>query len=193
MADVQNLSHSPKQKEAVLKLMEDHFPHGADQVEALNFEEEFGTLLHSSNQRRVLFIEEDGQPVATTAWRPFEMKNGMRIACIGLVCTHKDHRKKGYSKQLLEEAEKMAIKEKSVLTVLWSDLVDFYFKLGYALCGSEITWNLNAEDFQESDYARVTELNPSQANMPAALYARDPMGPVRPFEIFQSFFKCIKM
>ena len=138
-----SLLSSPESRDSLLSLLEENFPKGAEQTQALKFEKEFSALLNEDNLDRVLFVEEEGTLASTLTWKPYTLHDGTPAACIGLVVTHPEHRKKGLSRALILEAEKQAKAYGAAIICLWSDLVDFYFNLGYTLAGSELSWDLS--------------------------------------------------
>jgi GNAT superfamily N-acetyltransferase len=105
--------------------------------------------LNSENANRVFILIGDGQIVASCAYTLFNIPSfaeaestNSRIAGISLVITHPNYRGRGFSKRLMFECEEQARSEGAFLSLLWSDLYDFYSKLGYCLGGQELQWNI---------------------------------------------------
>lgn len=187
--EVLSLTNNKARRPDLLKMLETVFPKGAAQSQPLKFEEEFEVLLTASNSKRILFIEEEGKIASALAWKPYQLKNGLKVACLGLVCTHPDFRKQGLSKKLIKKAEENAAEEHATLMCLWSDKVDYYMKQGYALSGSELSWdlstaNLNSESLGE-ETVRISPLSPDQGHMLSSLYSQDPLGPQRNLQSFE--------
>ncbi len=199
MSPVIDLSERPELRAAVLELMAQIFPQGAAQSAPRSFSEEFAALLEDNSSERILALVQDDHVLAALAWKPFELKQGLRIAATGLVVTSTEHRKKGHSRTLLQEAERRALSEGCAVMCLWSDLLEFYSKQGYVLAGSEISWDLPSA-FSEEDSApseKITRAKPAESgwNIRRAtlsdtealthLYSQDPYGPQRSMRLFE--------
>src|SRR5687768_13070675 len=134
--DVRSLSDAPEKTGEVLKLINECFPQGASVSRPVPVEEEFGLLLSPRNRARVLFgCAPDGQVACAAAWSPFEFRLPgfpvpLRAAGLGLIVTGEDFRQQGYSKLLQRQIEERAIAEGCMLSVLWSDLLSFYQRMG---------------------------------------------------------------
>ncbi|MEO5666692.1 MAG: GNAT family N-acetyltransferase [Bdellovibrionota bacterium] len=188
---VSDLAECPDRRADVIALMQKEFPRGQPQSSALPFDDEFGALLRDNPPERILFIEDNGLVVSALGWKSFLLKQGLKIAAIGLVVTDSAHRKKGHSRNLVLEAEKRAHAEQCALACLWSDLLEFYTKLGYVLASSEISWDLsevpNIEELAVSenfDDPTIREITTSDVSELMRLYANDPLGPARDESVF---------
>ena len=188
-----DLAQKPQLRQSVLALMQAEFPQGEKQSSPLPFDEEFGALLKDNEPERILFcLDEGGAPVAALAWKPFALKQGLKIAALGLVVTRSDHRKRGLSRKLVLEAETRAVAQGAALMCLWSDLLEFYTKLGYVLASSEISWDLS--EFDDVEELAISENLPADAiralslsDVPQLLevYAAEPLGPQRVAQVFE--------
>jgi GNAT superfamily N-acetyltransferase len=201
--EIFDLSVRPDERAAVLSLMEAEFPKGEAQTEPLPFEEEFGALLKDNDPSRILFAAESlasPRPLAALGWKSFTLKQGLKIAAIGLVVTDAAHRKKGLSRALLQEAEARAKDEGCALVCLWSDLLEFYTKLGYTLAGSEIGWDLASDeaggalgstldDVNSVSEVIVREARAADLPLLAGLYRQNPVGPQRDIRVFERQLK----
>ncbi len=187
-----DLAQKPELRQRVLELMQAEFPKGETQSKTLPFEEEFAALLADNDPSRILFcLDDGGSPIAALAWKPFTLKQGLRLAALGLVVTRSDHRKRGLSRKLVLEAETRASAEGASLICLWSDLLEFYTKLGYVLASSEISWDLSQIDDVEE--LAISENLPEDALRPLTesdipelqrVYGSEPLGPKREARVF---------
>ncbi len=181
-----NLAQRPELKSDLITLLESGFPQGAPQTDQRKFEEEFSALLEPKNHSRILMLLEKEKPIATMSWKPYRLKNNLPLACVGLVTTHIDHQKKGHSRVLLDAVEKAARLDGASMLCLWSNLVDYYFKRGFVLAGSELSWELSPLK------APATKQNTNIAPITAGdipklveLYNSQPAGPLRQAIDFQ--------
>jgi predicted N-acetyltransferase YhbS len=188
-----DLAQKPQLRESVLALMQAEFPQGEKQSSLLPFDEEFAALLKDNAPERILFCLDEGQsPVAALAWKPFTLKQGLKIAALGLVVTRGDHRKRGLSRKLVLEAETRAVAQGAALMCLWSDLLEFYTKLGYVLASSEISWDLTQiDDVEELAISEnlpadaIRALSLSDVSELQKVYASEAMGPERETRVFE--------
>jgi GNAT superfamily N-acetyltransferase len=156
-----SLQEAPQYRSAFLRLIDAVFPKGSPTQRAVRVDEEFALLLAPENASRNLFIIDESLPknsfpywpvVAAASFKPYEFHfKGrpipMRCAGIGLVVTSPEHQRKGYGYIIQNEIEKRAHDQDGALfTVLWSDLVQFYSKLGYVAAGTEMQWQLDKQD-----------------------------------------------
>ncbi len=68
---------------------------------------------------------------------------GIKVALVGNVATAPDERGKGLMRKLMDEVESRARAQGADAIVLWSDLSDFYQKLGFSAGGNEIRMTLS--------------------------------------------------
>lgn len=191
--ELYDLAQNPELRERVVTLMQAEFPKGEAQTSPLPFDEEFAALLKDNAPERILFcLDEGGAPVAALAWKPFTLKQGLKIAALGLVVTRSDHRKRGLSRKLVLEAETRANAQGAALMCLWSDLLEFYTKLGYVLASSEISWDLS--EFADVEELAISEnlpadairaLKPEDISQLLRVYAAETLGPEREARVFE--------
>lgn len=145
------LSEAPEFLESTWSLIDKHFPRGEPTQKKDPLDQEFALLLNPKNYSRILICVVNNQVVSTSSWRPFEVMipgraRSLSCAGIGLVVTDPDHRKKGYAAKLQTLIEHSAIKEGALISLLWSDLHDFYMKQGFLPAGTEYMWSVSRED-----------------------------------------------
>lgn len=148
-----SLAERPQKKSQLLQLIGDTFPKGSP-VSRENFiEDEFALIFAPENLARVLFIEHEstGKVVATAAYCPFEFSllpkaPFLKAAGLGLFVTHPEFQRRGLGYTLEKNLEERARREGILIGVLWSELVQFYTKLGYMVAGSELQWQLDRSE-----------------------------------------------
>ncbi|NBQ54108.1 MAG: N-acetyltransferase [Proteobacteria bacterium] len=69
----------------------------------------------------------------------------VKLAFVGNVATDKREQGKGWMKALLAEIERRALAQSADAIVLWSDLADFYQKLGFTPAGNELRLTLSTK------------------------------------------------
>ena len=102
---------------------------------------EYPTTFSPENSRNIRVICEEGQIVSHAVWKPLLIRTPQAVykfAEIGSVVTAQDHRKQGHSHQILTSCIESAKSEDCDFAILWTDLYDFYRKMGFELAGSEL-------------------------------------------------------
>lgn len=107
---------------------------------------EYPTALTASNRFNSRVIMDGDQVISHAIVRPIIMKTpigAFKIAGIGSVVTSNGYRNQGLSTQILESCLQAAKDSQCDLAILWTDLYDFYRRLGFELAGSEISFEID--------------------------------------------------
>lgn len=200
---IKSLKEAPELRNAMIQLIEGHFPKGSSSVNKLPIEDEFFLLLDPNNasQQLVAFDDQRKTVLATVSYRsfrmqfPFSTSYPLDVIGIGLVVTHPTARSRGLSKQLQLEAESRGQQMGASLAVLWSELQEFYEKLNYAPFGQENQWELHRSHLRKiRHYLSENKIHTKSESLKSfkemhPLYASQAMGPHRSSELYQNFFK----
>jgi GNAT superfamily N-acetyltransferase len=103
---------------------------------------EYPNVFNASNRQNIRIIEDGEKVIAHAATKYLLVKNTfgiLKIAAIGSVVTSPEHRNQGLSQKILQSSLAAAEKEGADIAILWTDLYDFYRKLGFELAGQEIS------------------------------------------------------
>lgn len=179
------LSDAPQYLESTWALIEKGFPHGEKPREKDPLDNEFALLLNPQNHSRIWICVQDDQVISTSSWRFFDVvipgrSKTLPCAGVGLVVTDSAHRKKGYAAKLQTLIEKAAVAEGALLSLLWSDLHDFYMKQGYLPAGTEYMWTIDKKDIHAlspDETVKITKLN--SLNEIISIYESQKQGPKR--------------
>jgi hypothetical protein len=79
----------------------------------------------------------------------------VRLAFVGNVATDRREQGKGWMKALLAEVERRALIQSADAIVLWSDLADFYQKMGFTPSGKELRVTLSTKKLCEGNRSTV--------------------------------------
>tara|TARA_Y100000768_G_scaffold388079_1_gene381859 strand:+ start:42135 stop:43262 length:1128 start_codon:yes stop_codon:yes gene_type:complete len=105
--------------------------------------QEYPMALAQANQRNARVIyDQNNEVVSHAVWAPILIKSPQAVykfAAIGSVVTHEQHRNQGLSSQIITECIESAKSEDCDFAILWTNLFDFYRKIGFELAGSELT------------------------------------------------------
>lgn len=191
MMQIHTLNSAPHLRDSTLELIEKYFPKGDKMLAPLSVADEFVLLLDPANAARTYVFAEGDKVLATASYRSFAVEvpgftHPFMCAGIGLVVTDPAAERKGCARELQQEIERAARDEGCLISLLWSDLAQFYTKLGYALAGAEWQWTLDHDDLtllrsrlnaEVSNSVRVEKMTDWQ--QVAALYEAQRMGPRR--------------
>lgn len=212
-AKILTLKEAPQYRSAVLKLIDSVFPKGSPVQRSVRVDEEFALLLNPANAERNLFIIDESLPkhsfpswpvVASASYRPVEFHfRGrpipLRCVGIGLVVTAPNCQRKGFGHLIQSEIERRALeKDHALFSVLWSDLVQFYLKLGYVAAGSEMQWQFDSNDLEKvvstlnadrSSWSQFEIMPLSNFKICEPLYTALGIGPKRDFKEYEALLK----
>ena len=114
--------------------------------EQWSINEEYPTVLNLDNLNNIRIIEDNESVLSHAAIKPLLIKSPFglfKIAGIGSVVTAESHRKQGLSSAILNDCLASATEQGCEIAILWSDLFNFYRKLGFELAGSEVSFQVN--------------------------------------------------
>lgn len=110
--------------------------------------DEYPVAIHDANLNNVRVIKDQANFVSAAVMKPLIVKSPaalFKIAAIGSVVTTTEHRNQGLSRQVLEECLSAAQRHGCDFAILWTDLFDFYRKLGFELAGTEVSLAIPAD------------------------------------------------
>jgi predicted GNAT family N-acyltransferase len=120
-----------------------------------SIDEEYPLALSQTNLKNMTIIEDNEQILAHALTKMVILKSPLgllKVATIGSVVTDEKHRNKGYSQSILNQCVESAKMQRCDVAILWTNLFDFYRKVGFELVGSEISFYLSKPlpDFENS-------------------------------------------
>lgn len=153
---------------------------------------EYPTALTPQNRHNVRVMTHNDQFISHSVVKPMIIKSPRIIykaAGIGSVVTHENYRNQGLSQKILQECLTVAEQQKCDFAILWTNLHDFYRKIGFELGGTEIS-----SAIQNEFPAPVTGLRySSEKNVSAEainrLYSHHMVGTVRTPEEVKQYLK----
>lgn len=104
--------------------------------------DEYPLTLQLGNRNNLFYIKEQDQIASMAALKTFLLKSPaglFKVAGIGSVVTNPHFRHMGYSKKVLERVLAEAHHQACDIAILWTDLYEFYRKLGFELAGKEVS------------------------------------------------------
>ena len=103
---------------------------------------EYPVALSQQNIGNIRIVKENETVVSHAVMRPLIIKSPVglfKVAGIGSVVTSTAHRGRGYSSQIIENCLTAARDHGCDFAILWTNLYDFYRKIGFELAGGEIS------------------------------------------------------
>ncbi len=104
---------------------------------------EYPTAFTASNLHNMRIISDDEKVLSHAVMKPLIIKSPhviFKAGAIGSVVTDDDHRGQGLSTQIIQDCLKLAKEQSCDIAILWTDLFDFYRRIGFELAGSEISF-----------------------------------------------------
>ena len=111
---------------------------------------EYPTALTPNNLHNMRIIADDDKVLSHAVMKPLIIKSPhviYKVGAIGSVVTDDQHRGQGLSTQVIQDCLKSASEQSCDIAILWTDLFDFYRRLGFELAGSEISFIIE-ENFE---------------------------------------------
>ncbi|MCC6276750.1 MAG: GNAT family N-acetyltransferase [Oligoflexia bacterium] len=153
--------------------------------------DEYPTALTPANIHNLRIIKEQDQILSHAAIRPVIIKTRIglfKVGCIGSVITRETHRNLGLSQQVMNECLKTIKDQGCDIAILWSDLYDFYSRLGFQLAGTEVSLLLDKE-FPGPKGFRITEGNRIDPQALHRVYSQHTVSSVRTLQDFEKYLK----
>lgn len=160
---------------------------------AWSIADEYPLAIHDSNLNNVRVIKSENHFLSAAVMKPLVIKSPaglFKAAAIGSVVTSPDHRNQGLSRQTLEACLEAARAHGCDFAILWSDLHDFYRKIGFELAGCEtsLTLPVNMKGGDPGDLRFVTS-NKVDPEAILRIYSQHTTGSVRTTEDIRKFLQ----
>jgi GNAT superfamily N-acetyltransferase len=154
--------------------------------------DEYPLAIHDANLNNVRVIKQNDQFISAAVMKPLVIKSPaglFKIAAIGSVITAPDHRNRGLSQQVLENCLLAASQHGCDFAILWTNLFDFYRKVGFELAGTEVSLELplNLKVPAESPTLRFLHSNKVDPEAILRLYNQHTTGSIRTVEDVRKF------
>ncbi|MGE0525632.1 MAG: GNAT family N-acetyltransferase [Bdellovibrionales bacterium] len=144
---------------------------------------EYPLAIHDDNLNNVRVIRQDSDFLSAAVMKPLVIKSPaglFKVAAIGSVVTNPQHRNQGLSRQVLEDCLISARQHGCDFAILWTNLFEFYRKLGFELAGTELALTLPTDMVvPEVGNLRFLASNKVDPEALLRLYAQHTVGSVR--------------
>ncbi len=159
--------------------------------QAWSIAEEYPTAIQNENLNNVRVITDNGTFLSAAVMRPLVIKSPaglFKAAAIGSVVTNPANRNQGLSRQVMEDCLKAAADHGCDFAILWTNLFDFYRKLGFELAGTEISLTIPT-NFKTPDAPELRYLQSNKVDADAILrlYNQHTTGTIRTADDIRKF------
>lgn len=146
---------------------------------------EYPSALNLGNLGNIRMIKDGEKILSGAVNKNLIIKNPVgvfKVAGIGSVVTAPDYRGQGHSRAVMESCTQTAKEQGCDFAILWTDLFEFYQKLGFEVAGSEISLMLEDELPVAATAHKIIQSNKVAPESLLKLYVRHTTGTVRTVE-----------
>lgn len=154
--------------------------------------EEYPTALTPTNINNVRIMTKDDQIVSHAVFKPLIVKSPhiiFKVGAIGSVVTDPAYRQQGISQKVLQECLRLAEAQMCDFAILWTQLFDFYRKLGFELAGYEVN-SIFEENFTAPPsnlrFSKDSKISPESL---FRVYCQHSVQTIRTSEEFKKYMK----
>lgn len=157
---------------------------------------EYPVAISPANIGNIRIIKENDQVLSHAVMRYVIIKTPVglfKVAAIGSVVTSSEHRNRGYSKTIIENCLEAARAHGCDFAILWTDLFDFYRKMGFELAGSETSLVIEKELNVADGGLKFMESSKVSAEAVHRLYSQHTVSSLRTLSETQSYLQIPNM
>jgi hypothetical protein len=153
--------------------------------------DEYPTVFTENNLHNFRIIKSSEEILSHAVIKPLLTKTRraiFKVGCIGSVLTNEKHRNKGLSQNVINECLTEIQKQDCDFAILWSDLYDFYRKIGFELAGTEVSL-LIEKPLQVKHAFKIMQNNKVDPQALYKIYSQHSVGSIRNLDDFTKFLK----
>lgn len=152
---------------------------------------EYPTAFSPNNLHNMRIISDANTGVLSHAvLKPLIIKSAhviFKVGAIGSVVTDDSHRGQGLSTKLIKDCLQAATDQSCDVAILWTDLFDFYKRLGFELAGSEVSFVIEDNFEVPAHNLRFSNDNKVSPDAIYRLYSTHSVNSVRTIEETRKF------
>lgn len=110
--------------------------------------DEYPNALLPNNIHNISIVKDGNEVVSHAVLKPLIVKSPhviFKIGTIGSVVTKENHRNQGFSQKTIQNCIELARQQSCDIAILWTDLYEFYQKMGFELSGFEVSMVIEKE------------------------------------------------
>lgn len=158
-----------------------------------SLKDEYPLAFAEKNMGNLRVIEKDKQVVAHAVLKPSLIRTHyhlFKVGLIGSVVTDENHRGQGYSRQIVESCLEACVKQECDFALLWTDLFNFYAKLGFEVGGQEVALQLGPKfKGEKTENLRVVQGRQVSADAILKLYNQHNLRTLRMASEIQKYLR----
>jgi predicted N-acetyltransferase YhbS len=154
--------------------------------------DEYPTAVTLQNLHNFRIIKDQNNILSHAVIKPTIVKTRrglVKVGCLGSVVTDEDHRNKGLSQAVLNECLAGIKAQGCDIAILWSDLYDFYRKMGFELAGSEVSLLVDRPLPLPPKKFKIVEGNRVDPQALFRLYSQHSVSSIRTLDDFDKYLK----
>ena len=155
-----------------------------------SIDKEYPTALNLSNRHNMNVVFDQSTIVSHAVLKPLIIKSPhiiYKVGAIGSVVTNENYRNQGWSQKIITRCNEMAADQKCDISILWTNLYDFYRKMGFELAGYEMSYVFDQAITYDKENFRYSSESKIAPEAIAKLYMQHTVGTVRTLEEFKKF------
>jgi predicted GNAT family N-acyltransferase len=159
--------------------------------------DEYPTTLNTQNLHNFRIIKDAEKILSHAVVKPIIVKTRrglFKVACIGSVVTSESHRNQGLSHSVITDCLQTAKEQGCDFAILWSDLYEFYSKMGFEIAGHEVSLLIDAPLTATSAGTNTANFKFEKTNrvdpqVLFRLYSQHSVSSIRTLEDFEKYLK----
>lgn len=154
--------------------------------------EEYPLAIHNSNLNNIRVIKDDTSFLSAAVMKPLLIKSpaGLyKAAAIGSVVTDPSKRNQGLSRQVLENCLEGASAHGCDFAILWTNLFEFYRKIGFEMAGTEVSLRLERPFEAENPGLHFRQTNQVDPEAILRVYSNHTCGSLRSADEIRKYLK----
>ena len=154
--------------------------------------DEYPTTVNLQNLQNFHIIKDEAKILSHALVKPTMIKTRrglFKVGCIGSVVTSDTHRNQGLSQHILKDCLNSIQQQGCELAILWTNLFDFYRKLGFELAGSEVSLVIEKPLPVLFPQYQIHQSNKVDSQALYRLYGQHSVSSIRTLDDFEKYLK----
>lgn len=155
-----------------------------------SIDREYPTALTPNNRHNMNVVMDENTIVSHAVLKPLIIKSPhliYKVGAIGSVVTNENYRNQGWSQKIIQRCNELALDQQCDISILWTNLYDFYRKMGYELAGYEMSYVFDHELAYDKEAYKYSAENNVSPDAIAKLYMQHSVATIRTLEEFKKF------
>ncbi|NUM57188.1 MAG: GNAT family N-acetyltransferase [Bdellovibrionaceae bacterium] len=157
-----------------------------------SIDKEYPTALNLNNRHNMNIVWDDQNIVSHAVLKPLIIKSPhviYKLGAIGSVVTDENYRNQGWSTKIIQKCNQLALEQSCDVTILWTNLYEFYQKMGFELAGYEMSFVIDKDFSYDRTLFRYSSEKNISPEAIAKLYSQHTVSTVRTIEEIRKFIQ----